>query len=91
MFDLAVDFGLIEKAGAWFSYNGEKIGQGAVKAKQWINEHRDIKELLMNKVQEILMKPANDKAEQKTLKTDETGALYDPETGEVFENSEENE
>jgi len=91
MFDLAVDFGLIEKAGAWFSYNGEKIGQGAVKAKQWINEHKDIKELLMNKVQEILMKPANDKAEQKTLKTDETGALYDPETGEVFENSEENE
>ena len=89
MFDLAVDFGLIEKAGAWFSYKGEKIGQGAVKAKQWINDHSDVKEFLMKKVQEILMKPANDKAEQKTLETDETGTLYDPETGEVFEDSEE--
>lgn len=91
MFDLAVDFGLIEKAGAWFSYNNEKIGQGAIKAKQWINEHPDIKELLMNKVQEILMKPANEKAKETTLKTDETGAKYDPETGEVFEDLEESE
>ena len=89
MFDLAVDFGLIEKAGAWFSYNGEKIGQGTVKAKQWINEHPDIKDLLMNKVQEILMKPANEKAKETNLETDETGAKYDPETGEVFEDLEE--
>ena len=85
MFDLAVEFGLIEKAGAWFSYNGEKIGQGAAKAKAWINEHPDVKTLLMDKVQEILMKPANDKANERKLEIDETGASFDPETGEVFE------
>ena len=34
------------------------------------------------------MKPANEKAKEIALETDETGAKYDPETGEVFEENE---
>ena len=82
MFDIAVEFGIIDKAGAWFSYHGEKIGQGAVKAKAWLNEHKDIKDVIMEKVKEILMKPNNEKM---VLQNEEVELNYDPETGEVFE------
>ena len=37
--ELAVKHGLIGKAGAWFDYGEEKIGQGKEAAKQWIAEH----------------------------------------------------
>lgn len=44
--DLAVKFGLVEKAGAWYSYNGEKIGQGREAAKQFLKDHpKDIETL----------------------------------------------
>lgn len=82
MFDIAVEFDIINKAGAWFSYNGEKIGQGAVKAKLWLSEHPDIKATIMEKVKEILMKPNNEKM---VLQKEEELPEYDLETGEIFE------
>jgi len=39
LLELAVKHGLIGKAGAWFDYGEEKIGQGKEAAKQWIAEH----------------------------------------------------
>lgn len=39
--DYASEIGIIEKTGAWFSYNGIKIGQGRENAKNWIEEHPD--------------------------------------------------
>lgn len=40
--DLATEMGLIEKSGSWFSYNGEKIGQGREKVKDYLKNHEDI-------------------------------------------------
>ena len=40
--DLAVNCNIIVKSGAWFSYNGEKIGQGRENAKIYLEEHPDI-------------------------------------------------
>lgn len=37
--DLAVDYDIIAKAGAWFSYNGEKLGQGKENAKAFLKEN----------------------------------------------------
>ena len=37
--DLAVDLGIIEKSGSWFSYNGEKIGQGRENIKKQLSEN----------------------------------------------------
>ncbi|MDA8168321.1 MAG: recombinase RecA [Nitrospiraceae bacterium] len=37
--DLAVDRGIIEKAGAWYSYSGQRIGQGRDNAKEFIKAH----------------------------------------------------
>ncbi len=46
MLDLAVKFNLIAKAGAWYEYKGEKIGQGREAAKQFLKDHpKEIKEL----------------------------------------------
>ena len=39
---IASDIGIIQKAGAWFSYNGEKIGQGSENAKKYLADHPEI-------------------------------------------------
>ena len=38
--DLAADIGIVNKSGAWYAYNGEKIGQGRENAKNYLTEHR---------------------------------------------------
>jgi len=48
--DLGVKAGLIEKAGAWFSYNGEKIGQGRENAKIYLKEHPAVADEIENKI-----------------------------------------
>ncbi|HET6724396.1 MAG TPA: recombinase RecA [Gammaproteobacteria bacterium] len=40
--DLGVENGLIDKAGAWYSYNGDRIGQGKDNARQYLIEHPDV-------------------------------------------------
>lgn len=49
---LAVEEGIIKKAGAWFSYDGNKIGQGTEKAKAFLQEHLDIFNEIDNKVRQ---------------------------------------
>lgn len=48
--DLAVDAGIIDKSGAWFSYNGEKLGQGKENVKILLKENKELKEELEGKV-----------------------------------------
>lgn len=50
--DLGVKNNIIEKSGAWYSYNGEKIGQGREKAKDYVKEHPDI----ASEIYDILVK-----------------------------------
>ena len=40
--DLAADCGIVNKSGAWYAYNGDKIGQGRETAKIFLKEHTDI-------------------------------------------------
>ena len=42
LIDIGVDKGLVEKSGAWFSYNGERLGQGRDNAKEFLREHPEI-------------------------------------------------
>jgi recombination protein RecA len=60
LIDQAVDRKLIDKSGAWFSYKGERLGQGRENAKQFIREHPDIGNTLNEKLREMLglIKPA---------------------------------
>ena len=48
--DLGVKANVIEKSGAWFSYNGDKIGQGRENAKIYLRDHPDIALEIENKI-----------------------------------------
>jgi recombination protein RecA len=50
--DLAVELQIVEKSGAWFSYMGERIGQGREKARDFLSLHRDMLDEIEKKVRE---------------------------------------
>ena len=51
--DLAVEENIIQKSGAWFAYNDEKIGQGRENAKQYLKEHPEVMSEVEQKVREV--------------------------------------
>lgn len=52
--DVAVDNGIIKKSGAWFSYNGEKIGQGRDNVRKYMQENKEFTDDIERQVREIL-------------------------------------
>ena len=52
--DLAVSCDIIQKSGAWFAYEGEKIGQGRENAKQYLKQNPDVTEEIADKVRKAL-------------------------------------
>lgn len=53
MIDLAVKYELIQKAGSWFSYKDEKIGQGREAAKSFLDEHSKVVAELDKQIREL--------------------------------------
>ena len=51
--DLAVDAGVVEKTGAWYSYNGDKLGQGKENVKLLLKENPELEEELERKVRDF--------------------------------------
>ena len=49
---MGVELGIVKKSGAWFSYNGERLGQGRDNAKEFIKEHEDIRAEIEEKIRE---------------------------------------
>lgn len=60
---LAVDNGIIEKSGSWFSYEGERIGQGISSVYEWLKVNTDISASIEAKVKELL-KPQSSSSSQ---------------------------
>ena len=50
LIDLGIDYDIIDKSGAWFSYNGEKIAQGREKAILYLEENPAVAEEIKNKI-----------------------------------------
>jgi recombination protein RecA len=62
--DLAAENNIVNKSGAWYAYNGNKIGQGRENAKQFLREHPDICEEIEKKVRILYhLLPAEEEAE----------------------------
>lgn len=68
LLDLGVQNGLVDKAGAWYSYNGDRIGQGREKVRDYLKENPNIANDIDVKLRDLLLaKPAEpDTANAKT-------------------------
>ncbi|AAW85030.1 recombinase RecA [Aliivibrio fischeri] len=63
LIDLGVKHKLVDKAGAWYSYNGDKIGQGKANASKFMRENTEVAAELDKKLREMLLTPAEEKPE----------------------------
>ena len=52
LIDLGVKVGVVEKSGAWFSHDSQRIGQGRENAKQFLRDHKDLAEAIERKVRD---------------------------------------
>jgi recombination protein RecA len=57
LLDLAVQYDIIKKSGAWFSYGDERIGQGRDNAKTYLEEHAEIAANIEAQVRQVLTLP----------------------------------
>src|SRR3954453_7310417 len=71
--DLAVNNRVVEKSGAWFSYKGERLGQGRENAKQTLKDNKDIAARVENEVKTALGIPTGE-AKAETTEAEETAA-----------------
>lgn len=89
--DLALKFGIIERAGAWFRYKGENVAQGREKAMSWLKSNPELlqhfKETVISyittKNKEMYSEEEN--FEDSALQSIEEDVKFDPETGEILE------
>lgn len=52
--DLGVDAGIIKKSGAWFTYEGDQLGQGKEKAREFLKQNPDLAETLEDRIMQVL-------------------------------------
>ncbi len=60
LLDLGVANRIVQKSGAWFSYDGDRVGQGREKAKAFLKEHPDVRTKLEGAVREAMGLPVPD-------------------------------
>lgn len=51
--DIGTELDIVNKSGAWYSYEGERLGQGRENAKQFLKENRQISETIEKKIREV--------------------------------------
>ena len=64
LIDLGVKQKLVEKAGAWYSYNGERIGQGKANVVKYLQEHVEMANDIETKIRAELLLPKTKKADE---------------------------
>jgi recombination protein RecA len=80
--DIGVDKNIIEKSGAWFSYNGTRIGQGRENVKQFLHEHADMAREIEAKVRQAAGLPGAAVPETPAVATAKDAAKEKESTGE---------
>ena len=74
---IATDLDIIQKAGAWYSYNGEKIGQGSENAKKFLADHPEIFDEIDHKVRVHFGLIEEDEAVKTLDKTEEAAPVVE--------------
>ena len=75
--DVALNKEIVDKSGSWFSYKGEKIGQGREKAKQYLAENPDVMEEISNAIRSAIERDTTDAAADTTAEDEKTSdALF---------------
>ena len=64
LIDLGVKHGIIEKSGAWYSYGGERIGQGRDNVREFLKEHQDIAIAVETALRDLLLPPRSRAADE---------------------------
>lgn len=54
LLDVGVQYGVIDKSGSWYSYEGERMGQGRENVKKYFDEHPEINKTLRERVREAM-------------------------------------
>ncbi len=72
--DIAVKLGIIEKSGAWFSYNHERIGQGRDNVKDILSVNTDLRESIVKDIEVALVQQKKEKEESKAAKLEKQAA-----------------
>ena len=54
LLDVGIDLGIVKKSGAWFTYEGEQLGQGREKAKQFLTENLDLMFEISEKIKDVV-------------------------------------
>ena len=75
--DTATDLGIIDKAGSWYSYNGERIGQGRENVKAYLEEHNDVLEEVRAKVMASFEASKHKDDKQGGIRVDEDGVVIE--------------
>ena len=73
LLDTAADLGIIDKAGSWYSYDGERIGQGRENVKNYLEEHKD----MMDDVKKKVLSSIKSNAQDGDIKVDEDGVVIE--------------
>jgi len=72
LIDLGVAHNLVEKSGSWYSYNGDRVGQGKENVRNYLLEHPETANEIDTKLREILLpKPGDEEAEVDAADPDE--------------------
>lgn len=79
LIDLGVKADIVEKSGSWFSYNGQRIGQGRENAKVFLRENVD----LANEIEQRIRENSGIVSDNLMMDKSEEGESVDPQTGEV--------
>jgi recombination protein RecA len=77
LIDLGVDNNVVEKSGAWYSYQGERIGQGKDNARQFLKDRPEIAAEIENKIRTALGLPAKADAPSAAAASTENGGGED--------------
>lgn len=71
LLDLGVKHKLIDKAGAWYSYNSQKIGQGKANAMKYLQEHADISSTVESTLRDLLLTSTLSETQEKVAQIPE--------------------